>query len=382
MVIYSDGCEKRTTLIGGKPVEVVTFKTPEGFNEYKKTGKLPLRAHIVFPTIKIVPPKEKDAMATPALIYAVDNLGPYRFAELCGQILSQHFKGFYLGGIGSDGGIDAEVDNVFELKSPENIIGVWSPDETAPAFDTILPKGNNAVFQFKHIVVGRCGGQTKARSRIMSLYKTSKKKKSELHKKLIAKKPPNIYVLVTNIEINSIFRNNFIDQCNKENDQIEEIKIIGLDELETFISSNIQLRHMYFPTIYGFPKYNLKIKFSLTPSLSKPGVGFCAVSVLNVGELTSYIDSISLKMNNGWSIPLSVMPHMEGANNPNLKDPLLPGRSYHFFYPYDLVSDGIQQIEKKQNEKVFPYEVVVEDQIDNVYTERVWKWFEILNSST
>ncbi len=43
-------------------------------------------------------------MAKPAFIYAFDNLGPDRFAELCGVLIGSRYKGFVLGGVGPDGG--------------------------------------------------------------------------------------------------------------------------------------------------------------------------------------------------------------------------------------------------------------------------------------
>jgi len=51
-----------------------------------------------------------EHMAKPAFIYAFDNLGPYRFTELCGEILGSRYNGFLLGGEGADGGIDGEID--------------------------------------------------------------------------------------------------------------------------------------------------------------------------------------------------------------------------------------------------------------------------------
>jgi hypothetical protein len=49
-------------------------------------------------------------MAKPAFIYAFDNLGPERYTEICGLILASRFKGFLLGGVGPDGGIDHDAD--------------------------------------------------------------------------------------------------------------------------------------------------------------------------------------------------------------------------------------------------------------------------------
>lgn len=39
---------------------------------------------------------EEKEMAKPAFIYAFDNLGPYRFTELCGELLGSRYHGFML----------------------------------------------------------------------------------------------------------------------------------------------------------------------------------------------------------------------------------------------------------------------------------------------
>jgi len=59
-------------------------------------------------------------MAKPAFIYAFDNLGQSKFVELCGLLLASRYKGFLLGGVGPDGGIDAEIDQA---------IGTWCPEQ-------------------------------------------------------------------------------------------------------------------------------------------------------------------------------------------------------------------------------------------------------------
>ena len=80
-------------------------------------------------------------MAEPAFIYAFDNLGPYRFIELCGELLGSSYSGFLLGGEGPDGGIDAEIDNV---------LGVWNPEVRSPLLEDIIQPKETLVFQFKH----------------------------------------------------------------------------------------------------------------------------------------------------------------------------------------------------------------------------------------
>lgn len=61
-------------------------------------------------------------MAKPAFIYAFDNFEPERFTQLCGELLGSRYKGFgsfAFGGVGADGGIDAELDANFAIWQPE-----------------------------------------------------------------------------------------------------------------------------------------------------------------------------------------------------------------------------------------------------------------------
>src|SRR5262245_12899808 len=102
-------------------------------------------------------------MAKPAFIYAFDNLGPDKFVELCGLLLAARHKGFLLGGVGPDGGIDSELDPW---------LGEWQPESEDPLLNELVQAGKLVVFQFKHIVVARAGGQVEARKRILNLYKS------------------------------------------------------------------------------------------------------------------------------------------------------------------------------------------------------------------
>ena len=97
-------------------------------------------------------------MAKPAFIYAFDNLGPERFAELCGVLLGSRYKGFGLflmGGVGPDGGIDAEFDTD---------LGIWQPESEQALFNDIIFPERTVIFQFKHKTVSRVGSQADARS--------------------------------------------------------------------------------------------------------------------------------------------------------------------------------------------------------------------------
>src|SRR3990172_1296081 len=192
-------------------------------------------------------------MAKPAFIYTFDNLGPERFAELCGLLLASRYKGFLLGGVGADGGVDSEIDEM---------LGEWHPESASPLLNEVIQPERLVVFQFKHKVTARTG-QIQARSQLLGLYKCQPKKKCELHSRLIMKRKPNAYVLVTNVEVNSEFRAKFIEQCKTENPHIEHYQIIGLDELEMWVTNEVELRHLYFPTVFGEPRFNLRIKLSL-----------------------------------------------------------------------------------------------------------------------
>jgi hypothetical protein len=62
---------------------------------------------------------KEDFLATPAFVYAFDNLGPSQFIALCALLLGSRYKGFLLSGPGADGGIDAETDTLLAELRPE-----------------------------------------------------------------------------------------------------------------------------------------------------------------------------------------------------------------------------------------------------------------------
>jgi len=304
-------------------------------------------------------------MAKPAFIYAFDNLGPERFIELCGLLLGSRYKGFLLGGVGPDGGIDGEI-------------GEWHPETLSPLLNELIPANKLVVFQFKHKTTARLG-QTASRSKLLGLYACSPKKTCELHRTLIQEKHPNAYVLVTNVEVNAPFRAKFIEQCKKEYPGIEHYQIIGLDELEMWITMMPELRHLYFPTIFGLPHYDLRIQLgsSFVPTVyGGPDEVFFTVSVLNVGLVPSYISAIrfrilvdnEVEVFTPFRIGDSPISGFIRRMNPEPGAALEPGRkqSYHFLYS-DL--SELQPLQKKQVHTVIPIEVQVDDEIGNVYSE-------------
>ena len=312
-------------------------------------------------------------MAKPAFIYAFDNLGPERFAELCGELLGSRYKGFGLvglGGVGPDGGIDAELDTN---------LGIWQPESEEALFDCIVRPGKTVIFQFKHKVVARIGGQSQARLQLLSLYKCRGGYACELHRRLIVEKRPTDYVLVTNVEVNSQFRSKFIEQCRSEEPEIEHYQVAGLDELESWVTMETRLRHLYFPTIFGPPRFDLRIRLSegfVAPHYGgldvdlDHSIELLQVSVRNVGTSPSYIASINsirfMVIVDGKLEPLTFLVvdnEILRRINPEPGTALEPGREHTYSFPFEM----LHQI-KKRGHVVFPVEVLVTDEIGNAYS--------------
>jgi hypothetical protein len=304
-------------------------------------------------------------MAKPAFIYAFDNLGPERFTELCGLLLGARHKGFLLGGIGPDGGVDGEVDTLF---------GEWRPESISPLRNVILQPGHLVIFQFKHKVTAR-NGQIHSRTQLLDLYKCRSQKNCELHSHLIQKKRPAAYVLVTNVEVNSEFREKFTQQCRSENQDIKHYQIFGLDELESWVTNEPELRHLYFPTIFGPPRFHLQILLGYayatyrqppyldnTPALN--------VSVLNVGTVPSYVHRVEFEVIvDGQLQTKGLTDFGEGFTSHTSNAfgiAIQPGQKHMYLYHLrDLSELG------KLGRKVFPVEVHVHDEIGNMYSEPI-----------
>lgn len=308
-------------------------------------------------------------MAKPAFIYTFDDLGPGRFTELAGLLLTSRYKGFLLGGVGADGGVDGQIDEV---------LGSWQPESASPLLNEIIQPGQLVVFQFKHKVTARVG-QPQARAQLLRLYKCQANKTCELHSRLVFQARPFAYVLITNVEVNSQFRAKFIEQCELENPDIEHYQIIGLDELETWVTMEVELRHLYFPTIFGPPRFNLRIQITegiaaftydnLGTDLGHP-ISLFQVSALNIGTVPSYISSIAFEaIVDGERKSLHILdfgnPIMQ-LGNPKFGTPLEPGQKFTYHYPFEV----LRQI-KTQGKEVFPFEVVVYDEIGNIYSATI-----------
>jgi len=299
-------------------------------------------------------------MAKPSFIYAFDNLGPDKFTELCNLLLSSKFRGYCAGGVGSDGGVDGELDVN---------LGFWIPEQESPIINTIIPKNKKVIFQFKHKTTARVG-QTQSRQQLINLYDNQQ---SELDKPLLNSDDIYAYVLVTNVEVNSKFRNKFVTICKNKNNKIKHYQIIGLDDLETWVTMESQIRHMFFPTIFGIPRYDLKINILRNHTYQTNDldneIKLFTVNVLNVGTVTSYISHIymrAIKNEKSNYFQLVEVPGRGGIDslNPKFGAPLKPGRKHSFNYYFSVISDLI-------NDGEIPVEIDVSDEIGNHYTEEI-----------
>ncbi len=314
-------------------------------------------------------------MASPSFVYAFDNLGPDRFVELCGLLLGSRYKGFLLSSIGSDGGVDGQS---------EPILGELRVNKKTLLIDKILPEEELIIFQFKHKVVARAG-EVQSRKQLLDQFKSNSRNKSEVLKPNILKLKPQSYILVTNVEVNSNFRQKFIEQCKKENPNIKNYQIIGLDELESWVIAERNLRSQYFPLLFGIPRFNLKLKLQtgstydvLNPenlriggeSLCKPKDKILCLSVMNIGECTSYLSSIKFKvLINGKIKYLMKSPIPKDCDplcNPTIGDSIDAGRCQDFRFPFEMFRNEINK-----EDDYFISEILVWDQIDNSYSTEI-----------
>ena len=305
-------------------------------------------------------------MAKPAFIYAFDNMEPSKFTELCGLLLGSRYKGFLLGGVGADGGIDGEVDE---------ILGEWRPETEEALINETVKPDNLIVFQFKHKVAARVG-QANSRNQLLNLFEcdTSKTtKKCELHSKLIQIRKPSTYVLVTNVEVNSEYRNKFIEKCKAHNPDIKNYQVIGLDELEGWITSSVELRHLYFPTIFGEPRFNLRLKINTEFVVSASKTEVLSVTVFNIGLVPSYISNMSnirfgliidgVETTRGWIFNDAFHKDI----NPMYPTRLEPGLKYTYVFSLSPLREELSMLGKD----VFLYEITFTDEIGNRYSELV-----------
>ncbi len=309
-------------------------------------------------------------MATPAFVYAFDNLGPEKFVQLCGLLLGARYKGFLLTSPGPDGGVDAE-------NCP--ILGELVTESPAVLQEALLRPAMRAVFQFKHKVVARVG-EANARTQLLSMYRSTKARKSEVLGSEIAKRNPDIYILVTNVEVNSIFRSSFTEICRGENPDIQNYQVIGLDELEVWVTQERQLRALYFPTIFSPARFNLALKLTLgytyqqvTPweadeAKYSPDRPILCLTIMNIGEVTSYLSSIKFKIYQQGEVSYfmkSPIPpnQLDPLANPKIGDSIEPGRSAEFRFPFMLFQRRVEE-----RGEYFLDSVLIWDQIDNFYS--------------
>lgn len=293
-------------------------------------------------------------MASPALIYAFDNLGPQRFTELCGLLLGSKFRGFILGGVGADGGIDGEI---------ETTLGEWRPVQLSPLQEEVYDEQDTVIFQFKHKVVARVG-QSNSRTQLMGLFQCRNNGVCELHKPLVRERNPSTYILVTNVEVNPNFRTQFIERCRAENPDIGRYQIIGLDDLESWLMSEPQIRALYFPTIYGMPRFELRVTSKVGMTYDGEVITLLNINISNIGLVTSYISNVSFEgVQDGEPRSIfmlrSGLEHL-GARQQPTGVPLEVGRSHDFNYTFELLRHELPN--------VILTGIVVKDEIGNVYT--------------
>jgi len=311
-------------------------------------------------------------LASPAFIYAFDNLGPYKFADLCGQLLGARYKGYFSGAAGADGGVDGVIDSAI---AP--FIGEWNPESPSLLLNQPIQPHQTIIFQFKHEVTARIG-QADTRSKLLGCFTCKKGKTCELHSKLVVQKHPALYVLVTNVEITSQFREKFIETCRTENPDIEHFLVIGLDDLEKWINSNPEIGHLFLPTIFGPPRFQLKIRMHFAwrtekgyidvPNTYPNRVLMLGVSVLNVGTVSSYIERIEFQAAAGGGSPSFSASNIDEPINPKPNTEILPGRKLKFYYGFEGIGDNLCILQQASG-KIYPVEFQVFDEIENMYVE-------------
>lgn len=307
-------------------------------------------------------------METPDFIYAFGALGPGRFAELCGKALKAHFPGLLLGGVGADGGIDAQTDKVF---------GKWQSQSRDELLVNVAEPDQDIIFQYKHKVVARVGAIS-VRRELLKEYRCSKKKKCELHSDLVQKNKPDSYILLTNVEVNPVFRDKFIDQCKAEEPGIQHYQIIGLDDLISWIEDIPELRQAYFPTLFVVPRFNLRVNVHHEFELQGPHDQALLIDVMNVGSASSHIGGSSIKFCfllagkqevAGYLLDNNPLRYMNSGSGITIE----PGRKYTYILPTTYFAALKKYIEKRFNtdERILPVEIQICDDIGNTYRDRL-----------
>lgn len=139
---------------------------------------------------------------------------------------------------------------------------------------------------------------------------------------------------------------------------------------------------MYFPTIFGPPRFELCLKLDnaqptkvhLPYTEQDPQFvlkDVLRVSVLNLGLVPSYINSIQFVMIvDGELQTISCrFDDVAGSNagyiSSRFGDILQPGRKQVFFFSFSNITKAM----RKLGHNAFPVEVQVHDEIGNVYSE-------------
>jgi hypothetical protein len=199
----------------------------------------------------------------------------------------------------------------------------------------------------------------------------------------VLEKHPAAYVLLTNIEVNARFRAQFFERCQKEkHPTIQHFQVLGLDELEQWIKAEPELRHLYFPTLFQPPRFDLRIAYRIEPLT--PDIGgsipynihlgtplFC-LNIYNVGTVPSYVSAIGFealvdgeRKRYNFADFDRKFQGLTSSMNPKPSTPLEPGRRQPYFYHFE----GLVEEIKRLGSSVYPISFVVEDEIENIYYE-------------
>jgi hypothetical protein len=119
--------------------------------------------------------------------------------------------------------------------------------------------------------------------------------------------------------------------------------------------------HIKLDEGFGIPTFGgLEMDFDDT-------MAFLQVSIMNTGTVPSYISAISFKAivdgKQKYFYMLNLGDPILDRINPKFGTPLEAGRKQVFNYPFEV----LQRI-KKQGKEVYPFEVVVTDEIGNQYS--------------
>ena len=193
---------------------------------------------------------------------------------------------------------------------------------------------------------------------------------------MIAKKP-RTYVLVTNVEVNTAFRESFREICRAESTDIANFEVIGLDELQAWVTQDHHLRAQFFPMLFGRPRFELKVNLVLGttmvpdsptfPTTVRKGEELVCITVANVGEVTSYVENLKFKaVIDGkvqYLLPSPLPKEQDPLANPRPGAAVAPGQSLDYRHYLKMLQNA-----SSEASEFWLAELIVRDQIGNTYT--------------